>query len=151
MRVGLSDMALLFDRAELVIAMGALVCLMYVLALGRHLRKQEKTRRGRTLHFINGVCQENEVGVWRYLRHLGLRRELGKADWPEGHNRVLTGERGAYRPPRFDVYYWRHLPIWERPHGWLEGAPKEYVFRYAAISIGVSIISLILTVGTMRC
>lgn len=77
-----------------------LTCVIYGPALRR--RWKHQSSRTRTLHFSHGVCEESEDGVWRYLKYLGLRRELGKTLWPEGQ----TAERGAYRPPRVDVYYW---------------------------------------------
>ena len=101
-----------------------------------------RSSAARTLHFRNGVCEENEIGVWKYLRHLGLRRELGKELWPEGHDRVQTAEYGAYRPPRVDVYYWMDFPIWEqnrRPYG-TQGAPEDYSFRYAVIAIVLAVV-----------
>ena len=120
-----------------------LTCLIYGPALRR--RWKHQSSRTRTLHFSNGVCEENEDGVWRRLRYLGLRRELGKTLRPEGHNRVLTAERGAYRPPRVDVYYWVNYPIWGRPYPqWSQGGPGEYSFRYA-------VIALILAVVAMTC
>lgn len=71
-----------------VIAIG-LACLVYWPALRRHGFSREGV-----LHFRNGVCEENGIGIWKYLRYVGLRRELGKELWPEGHDRVLTAEYG---------------------------------------------------------
>ena len=97
--------------------------------------------RGRTRHFSNGVRDENEAGAWKYLKHMGLRREIGKPLWPEGHDRTLTAERGAYRPPRVDVYYWMNYPIWEQPY-WTQGALREYSFRYAVIAIILAVVAM---------
>ena len=102
---------------------------------------QETSSRPRTLHFVDGVCQENTDGIWHYLGYLGFRRELGKMLWPEGRERVLTAEQGAWRPPIVDLYYWFHFPLWERRR-WTEGSPGEYTFRYAVIAIVLALISL---------
>ena len=48
---------------------------------------------------------------------------------------MLTAERGAYRPPRIDVYYWMDYPIWEQRRYMSENAPGEYSFRYAVVAI----------------
>ena len=91
----------------------------------------------------------DKTGMWRFLRHLGFRREL-KMLWPEGHDRVLTAERGAYRPPLVAVYYWMNYPIWERPYR-TQDTPGEYSFRYAVIAIALAVISIILTMAAMMC
>ena len=116
-----------------------LACLIY----GPFLRKrwEDSSSRGRTLHIVDGVCQENNAGIWKYLAYLGFRRELAKMLWPEGRDRVLTAERGAWRPPVVDVYYWLHFPIWERRR-WTQGSPGEYTFRYAVVAILLALISL---------
>ena len=117
-----------------------LACLIYGPFL--HKRWEDSSSRGRTLHFVAGVCQENAAVVWKYLAYLGFRRELGKMLWPEGRARVLTAEAGAWRPPRVDVYYWLTYPIWERRR-WSEGSPGEYTFRYSVIAMALAIISLL--------
>ena len=89
------------------------------------------------LHYENGVCRENGDGAWRYLKYIGLRRELGKTMWPADRNRILTAEAGAFRPERVDVYYWLSWPIWERPRRG-QGIPADYSFRYAVISMAMA-------------
>ena len=49
-----------------------------------------RSSSARTLHFRNGVCEENEIGVWKYLRHLGLRRELGEGAVAGGARQRIT-------------------------------------------------------------
>ena len=50
-----------------------------------------RSSSARTLHFRNGVCEENEIGVWKYLRHLGLRRELGEGAVAGGARQSTDG------------------------------------------------------------
>lgn len=116
-----------------------LACLVY----GPFLRQrwEDRSSRGRTLRIVDGVCLENTAGIWKYLRYLGFRRELAKMIWPHGHDRVLTAERGAWRPPIVDVYYWLDYPIWECPR-WGQRSPAEYSFRYAVLALVVALISL---------
>ena len=121
----------------MVVGLAGLLWLVYDLVLCR-------SSSERILHFRNGVCEENEIGVWKYLRYLGLRRELMKTLWPEGHDGVLTAEQGAYRPPHIDVYYWMDFPIWEqnrRPYG-TQGVPEHYSVRYAVIAIVLAVVSI---------
>lgn len=116
-----------------------LACLIYGPFLYR--RWEDRSARGTTLHVVGAVCQENTDGVWKYLAYLGFRRELAKMLWPAGRDRVLTTERGAWRPPIADVYYWRHYPIWDRPRR-SQGYPRDYTFRYAVIAMVLALISL---------
>lgn len=104
---------------------------------------------GRTLHFVNGVCLENGDGIWRLLKYMGLRRELGKQLWPPGHDRTLTAEAGAYRPPRADIYYWLNLPVWERRRRSHDSSPTDYSFRYAVVSLLLAVLSLLLAVVSL--
>ena len=46
-----------------------LACLIYGPTLLQ--RRERRLARGRTLHFTNGVCEENQTGIWRHLRHVG--------------------------------------------------------------------------------
>lgn len=121
---------------------GALIAtVLGALTYGREVQRVVRAKLGRPSHTTHhhGVCMENDAGWWGYLKLIGLTRELGLCLSPDGHDRFLTTERGAYRPRRVDSYYWfKHL-IWQTARG--EPQTEDHALRNSAIAILISVIS----------